>query len=55
MDLKKYPAVVRVVEVAGFPGPCGGTHVTDTSQLRKVLVTKVKMKNKLARVSYKIE
>lgn len=55
MDLTKYPAIVRVVEVAGFPCPCGGTHVTDTSQLRKVTVTKVKLKNKLIRVSYRLE
>lgn len=46
---------VRVVCVGGLGCPCGGTHVRDTAELGKVVVTGLKGKGKVTRVSYTIE
>lgn len=47
---------VRVVEVAGGPCPCGGTHVRNTQELGAVEVTRIKAtaKKRLLKVSYKL-
>ena len=47
--------LVRVVNVGGLGCPCGGTHVRDTAELGKVVVTGLKGKGKVTRVSYTIE
>lgn len=54
-DLVSYPEIVRVVNVAGHPCPCGGTHVENTKQLGKVVVTKVKRKKRIIKVSYELQ
>ena len=54
-DLTSYPETVRVVDVAGHPCPCGGTHVENTSELGKVVVTKVKRKKRIIKVSYVLQ
>jgi len=46
---------VRVVTVAGFPCPCGGTHVKSTSELKKYRhwnVTGIKCKKNVVRIKY---
>ena len=46
---------VRIVQVGGPGGcPCGGTHVTNTKEIGKVTVTKIKVKKGVTKVSYKI-
>lgn len=47
-------AQVRVVKVGDSPCPCGGTHVTKTSEIGQVEVTKIKAKKDTLRVSYKL-
>ena len=54
-DLASYPDTVRVVNVAGHPCPCGGTHVENTRELGKVVVTKVKRKKRIIKVSYELQ
>ena len=51
-DLALYPDQVRIVTVAGLPCPCGGTHIRSTSELEGLIVTKIKRKQNLVRVSY---
>ena len=47
---------VRVVGVAGnLLCPCGGTHVSSSSQLRGVKITRVKSKKGATKVSYIVE
>jgi Ser-tRNA(Ala) deacylase AlaX len=47
------------VHVTSYPNNfyvcCGGTHLTDVSQLSEVKVTKIKKKGKAIRVSYEVE
>ena len=45
---------IRVVTVAGFPCPCGGTHVNSTSDLleRQWGITGIKSKKGVVRVKY---
>lgn len=48
---------VSYVRVLGFDtniGPCGGTHISNTSEIESVLVTKIQKKGKNVRVFYKI-
>ena len=45
---------VRVVSMAGYGCPCGGTHVDNLRELGKVEVTKIKSKKGNTRVSYKL-
>lgn len=56
MDVFKDPRThqIRVVTVAGFPCPCGGTHVRNTAVLRERQwgVTAIKAKKGLVRVKY---
>jgi len=47
-------AIIRVVVVGGGVCPCGGTHVKRTSEVGKIVVTKLKAKKDTIRVSYKI-
>ena len=54
-DLEFYPNLVRIVNVAGLPCACGGTHVTSTADLMKVTVTKIKKKKKIIKISYAIQ
>lgn len=51
-DLAGYPAVVRVVTVAGNPCPCGGTHVENVALLEGIEITKAKIKKKILKISY---
>ena len=46
---------VRTVNVGGLACPCGGTHVTSTSELGRVVVDGIKVKGKATRVSYHVE
>jgi len=43
---------VRVVTVAGYPCPCGGTHVKRTGELREWGITGLKVKKNVVRVKY---
>lgn len=43
---------VRIVTVAGYNCPCGGTHVKNLHELGEVKVTKIKVKSGNVRVSY---
>jgi len=56
LPLRRAPKVtenVRVVDVAGFDvSPCGGTHVTRTSQIGLVHIEKIEKKKGLARVTF---
>jgi len=45
---------IRVVTVAGFGCPCGGTHVKSNGELGSVEVRKIKSKKGLTRVSYAV-
>lgn len=47
-----HPAVVRVVKVAGYDIPCGGTHVPSTAFLKGITVTKVKSKKGVVKIYY---
>jgi alanyl-tRNA synthetase len=51
---KEVPSNIRVVTVAGFPCPCGGTHVRSTGDLkvRKWGITGLKAKKGVVRVRY---
>jgi Ser-tRNA(Ala) deacylase AlaX len=49
-----YPALVRVVEIARFACPCGGTHIDNTSELTGLQVTRIKKKKKLLKISYEL-
>jgi Ser-tRNA(Ala) deacylase AlaX len=51
---KEEPSSIRVVTVAGFPCPCGGTHVKSTGDLkvRKWGITGLKAKKGVVRVKY---
>ena len=53
-DLTSYPDQVRIVTVAGLPCPCGGTHTRTTSELKGLIVTKIRRKQNLIRVSYSL-
>ena len=56
MEVFKDPRTqqIRVVTVAGFPCPCGGTHVRSTAALRERQwgVTKIQAKKGVVRVKY---
>jgi Ser-tRNA(Ala) deacylase AlaX len=56
MDIFQDPRTnqIRVVTVAGFPCPCGGTHVRSTADLRERQwgVTGIKAKKGVVRVKY---
>ena len=52
IDTSGYPHVVRIVDVAGHPCPCGGTHVKTTKELGGLDVLKCKKKKKNIRISY---
>ena len=54
-DLKFYPEQIRIVEVAGLPCACGGTHVLSTIDLKTVTITKIKKKKRIVKMSYVIE
>ena len=54
-DLKFYPEQIRIVEVAGLPCACGGTHVSSTIDLKTVTITKIKKKKRIVKMSYVIE
>jgi Ser-tRNA(Ala) deacylase AlaX len=54
MDTTSYPQRVRVVYVASLPCPCGGTHVKKTSDINGIVVTGIKKKKKVFKVSYKL-
>jgi len=54
-DMNEYPEEVRVVTVAGYPCPCGGTHVASTLELEGCEVTKIKKKKSTLKVSYQIK
>ena len=43
------------MNVGGLACPCGGTHVTSTSELGRVVVDGIKVKGKATRVSYHVE
>lgn len=46
---------IRVVTIGNFvPCPCGGTHVASLSELGQVVITKIKSKGGILRVSYQI-
>ena len=53
MDLSAYPDTVRVVTLAGFSIPCGGTHVANTHELGEGWkIAKIKKKKDMFRVPY---
>jgi len=51
-DLTHYPETIRVVNLAGFAIPCGGTHVKSTRDLGCLHVTKAKVKKNVLKISY---
>ena len=52
----KVEGVVRVVSIGDAGAyPCGGTHVTDTSQCGKVNVYKISRSKGVSRVSYSLD
>lgn len=51
-EMEGYPEILRVVNVAQLPCPCGGTHVNSTSELIGISITKVKVKKGVVKVSY---
>jgi Ser-tRNA(Ala) deacylase AlaX len=53
--LNGYPEIVRVVEVADTPCPCGGTHVNNTKELGLITIQKMKKKKNVLKVSYVID
>ena len=36
------------------PVPCGGTHLSSTTEIGKILIGKVKLKNNIVRISYEV-
>eukprot|EP00505_MAST-04D_sp_SCG-Rhode-Island_P003618 Stramenopile-MAST_4_protein_3618 len=47
---------VRCVLVAGEKGcPCGGTHVDNTSEIKKMVIRKISVKKKMTKISYAVE
>lgn len=48
------PSYNRIVEVAHFRCPCGGTHINNTAELGTVHVTKAKKKKDTVKISYEI-
>jgi Ser-tRNA(Ala) deacylase AlaX len=53
--VKSFPDFIRVVDVAGNAGPCGGTHVKSSSELGGVVVTRIKKKKNILKISYSIQ
>lgn len=45
----------RLVYLGDFGVPCGGTHVRNLKDIGKIVVTKVKSKKGLTKVSYRVE
>lgn len=52
LDFCHYPSNVRIVSVAGVSIPCGGTHVRSTKELTGMIVTKLKIKKNVLKISY---
>lgn len=46
---------IRVVCYGDFGVPCGGTHVQKLSDIGKVVITKVKSKKGITKISYQVE
>lgn len=44
--------VMRIGDMA--PVPCGGTHLSSITEIGKVLISKVKLKNNIVRISYEV-
>ncbi|AAY61628.1 threonyl and Alanyl tRNA synthetase second additional domain protein [Rickettsia felis str. Pedreira] len=44
--------VMRIGDMA--PVPCGGTHLSSTTEIGKILIGKVKLKNNIVRISYEV-
>ena len=53
-DTTNYPDVVRVVEIAGHSCPCGGTHISNTNELRELKITRIKKKKNIIKISYEV-
>ena len=53
-DMYQDDEFIRIVTVAGYPCPCGGTHVRSTSALKekKWNVTGIKCKKDIVRIKY---
>jgi Ser-tRNA(Ala) deacylase AlaX len=53
MDISKYPETLRMVTIADYPIPCGGTHVANTKDLGEGWTFgKIKKKKGNIRVTY---
>ncbi len=46
---------IRVVTVAGFSCPCGGTHVESTKELSEFEVTGIKVKKNVTKIKYDLK
>lgn len=55
MDLTGYPDSLRIVQLGGVYTPCGGTHVSSTSELSALRITKIAQKKGVIKVSYSLE
>ncbi|WCJ23503.1 Alanine--tRNA ligase [Euphorbia peplus] len=45
----------RIVKLGNFPGcPCGGTHVSDLSEIKSIKVSQIRMKKGITKVSYTV-
>ncbi len=51
-DFSHYPSQVRIVSVAGLSTPCGGTHIRSTKELIGMVITKLKIKKMVLKISY---
>lgn len=49
-----YPEVVRIVSVANMPCPCGGTHIENTNEIQRIVVTKAKRKKNVVKIFYSV-
>jgi Ser-tRNA(Ala) deacylase AlaX len=54
IDTTHYPDHVRLLKIAGGYCPCGGTHISSTSQLHEVIITKIKCKKRIVKINYTV-
>ena len=51
-DFDSFPEPIRIVSIANFKCPCGGTHVKSTKHLKDWTVLKIKAKKDKVQVRY---
>lgn len=52
LDISQYPSQIRIVKFAGIYIPCGGTHLRSTKELIGMMISKLKIKKNVLKISY---